>query len=400
MPAAKKLKAGIIGCGDRSIGGYFPVVSEAYDLVAACDVVKERAVQMARIFEADAAYSGIDEMLDKSKGLDIVIILTSMASHGEIALKSVQAGKHVMLQKPFCTDMETGLEVVRIAKQKNLKIIVEPNYWVNPMSMKAKEILGEGHIGKVHVALARTERGFIPLWGGRTFYEEAGGGMLFDMGVYQVSHLAFLLGPATKVSGTARLSIPERPPVYPDDHFTSFLKTYHAGDDPTGYWRTGVGSVPANNQVYDNTFTLIEWPGDLLGCVISNSVSMVLPPPGAALVLCGDKGTIAFGRQGATSRLSVGTTDTSSPYHVAGTGTSERERVGWFDVPDPAAGSRPGPASSGQGYLRSMYELRDAIANDTQPHASMDWGLHVAEIMIKSNISAETGRARRLVTKF
>ena len=397
MSTVQRFKAAIVGCGDRSLGGYFPFVNQVYDLVATCDEIEERAKQTARIFEADAYYADIDTMLAKSD-VDVVIILTNMASHGELALKSVQAGKHVMLQKPFCTDMETGLEVIRIAREKNLKILVEPNYWVNPIYQKAKEILNEGHIGMVHYALGRTERGWIPLWGGKTFYEEAGGGMLFDMGVYIISALVYMLGPALAVSGSARISLPDRPPKYSDDHFTNFLKTYHHSDDPSGYRKPGPTEserVPAENKVFDNTFTLIEWPNDCLGCVIANSVSIVLPPEGARIVLCGDKGTMAFGMQGAGAPLSVATLDASSPYYVPGTGTSERERAGWYHFTEMG-----GQRGAGGGYLRSMQELHEAIVNDSQPNASMDYGMHVAEIMIKSFASARSGRRRRLITKF
>ena len=47
-----------------------------------------------------------------------------------------------------------------------------------------------------------------------------------------------------------------------------------------------------------------------------------------------------------------------------------------------------------------MQELHEAIVNDSQPNASMDYGMHVAEIMIKSFASARSGRRRRLITKF
>jgi hypothetical protein len=154
-----------------------------------------------------------------------------------------------------------------------------------------------------------------------------------------------------------------------------------------------VGTVPANNRVNDNTMTLLEWPNNCLGYMMANSVSTVLPPAGATLVLCGDKGTIAFGMQGAGSRISVATRDKASPYHVEGTGTGERARVAWYDVPKEAIGE-------GNRAVNSIQELYDAIENDTQPSASMDYGMHVAEIMIKSFASARTGRARRLVTGF
>ncbi|MEA3344814.1 MAG: Gfo/Idh/MocA family oxidoreductase [Chloroflexota bacterium] len=157
---------------------------------------------------------------------------------------------------------------------------------MDPVYMKAKEIIEEGHIGAVHYILGRTERNFVPLWGGPTFYEREGGGMLFDMGVYLISALTYLLGPAKKVAGMAEVSVPERPPKFSDDVFTDFLKGYQRGDNPTAYMRQREGTVPAVMEAPDNTFTLIEWPDDCLGCVIANSVSFVLPPPPAPGCSC------------------------------------------------------------------------------------------------------------------
>lgn len=390
MAESRRVKAGVVGCGSISLHGYFPFVREIFDLVAACDLIKDRAEQMARLWGAKEVYANIDDMLARSD-VEAVFVLTSMSSHAALTLKAAQAGKHFLVQKPFATDLEEGLAVVQAAREAGVKVLVEPNYWHDPIYMKAKEIIEEGHIGPVHYILGRTERDFVPLWGGPTFYEREGGGMLFDMGVYLISALTYLLGPARRVAGMATVSKPERPARFTDDVFTDFLKGYQIGDSPTAYMSEGVGTVPSVMEAPDNSFTLIEWPNDCLGCVVANSVSFVMPPSGPRLFLCGEEGTIAFGIPDSGSRLSVATLDKDSPYHV-----SDRRRgggAGWYHFPGNAFPAWRYTAGSTQ-------HLHDCIVNDTDPLPSMDWGMHVSEIMIKSFLSAQERRALDLETTF
>jgi predicted dehydrogenase len=342
------------------------------------------------LWGAREAYGSMDDMLAQAD-VEAVFVLTSMASHATLALKAAQAGKHFLVQKPFATDMQEGLAVVETARNAGVKVLVEPNYWHDPVYRKAKEIIEEGHIGAVRYILGRTERDFVPLWGGPTFYEREGGGMLFDMGVYIVSALTYLLGPAIRVAGMAAVSSPESPPIFTDDVFTEFLQSYEAGDNPTTYMSEGIGTVPATMEAPDNTFALIEWPNDCLACVIASSVSFVMPPAGPRLFLCGEKRTIAFGIPNSGSRLSVATVDKDSPYHV-----SDRRRggqVGWYHSPGyffPAWRYTAG----------STQHLHDCIVQDAAPVPSMDWGMHVSEIMIKSFQSAGEQRALDLATAF
>ncbi|NLX35680.1 MAG: Gfo/Idh/MocA family oxidoreductase, partial [Chloroflexi bacterium] len=188
-----KLKAAIVGCGSVSTG-YFPFVSETFDLVATADLIVDRAKEMARIWGAQRAYDSMDALL-AHEDLDAVFILTAMSSHNQLVLKAIEAGVSFLVQKPFTTDLQAGIQAVKLARAKGLKGLVEPNSFQSPVMLKAKEIIAEGHIGRPLYVRGYVERGFIPQWGGLNFYEREGGGILFDMGVYPISELITLLGP-------------------------------------------------------------------------------------------------------------------------------------------------------------------------------------------------------------
>ena len=392
MTESRRVKAGIVGCGDKAFHGYFPHVSRIFDLVATCDIIEDRAKEAARIWGAKEYYNNMDDMLAHAD-VEAVFIVTSLSTHTPLAMKAVEAGKHFLTQKPFAVNLDEGLALVEATRKAGVKAIAEDCCEMRPVHVKAKQIIEEGHIGAVHYALARTERGWIPLWGGDNFYEREGGGMLFDMGVHLICPLVYLLGPAKKVTGSAMVSVPNRPPQFSDDVFTEFLKRYQRGDDPNAYKREGKGTVPAVTEAYDNTFTIIEWPNNCQASVVANSVSFVLPPPGSRMSICGEKGTIAFGIAGTGARLSVATLDKTSEYHIPAEARGGEGAAGWYHFPSDAFGPRRGDEAVTQYF-------HDCIVNDTEPLSSVEYGCHVAEIMIKSFQSSEQGRALDLVTTF
>ena len=86
MCASRRVKAAIMGCGDISMHGYFPYVSGIFDLVATCDLIEDRAKEMARIWGAKEYYTDVDTMLAKAD-VEAVFVLTPMGAHARVALK-------------------------------------------------------------------------------------------------------------------------------------------------------------------------------------------------------------------------------------------------------------------------------------------------------------------------
>jgi predicted dehydrogenase len=389
---SRRIRAGVVGCGDKGVHGYLPHVSKIFDLVATCDVIEDRAREAARIFGAREFYADMDDMLARAD-VEAVFIVTSLSTHAPLGMKAVQAGKHYLIQKPFAIGMEDGLALVKATRAAGVKAIAEDCCEQRADLVKAKQILEEGHIGDVHYALGRTERGWIPLWGGENFYEREGGGMLFDMGVHLICPLVYLLGPAEQVIGSAMVSAPHRPPKLADDVFTDYLRSRGRGGDDPPFRRWGPGTLPAVTEAYDNTFTILRWPNNCQASVVANSVSFVLPPLGAWLSLCGDKGTMAFRMEGSGSRLAVATVDKNSEYHVPSEGRPGEGAAGWCHISSDVLGPRRTDEAVTQYF-------HDCIMNDVEPLSSVEYGCHVAEIMIKSFESSEKGQALDLETTF
>lgn len=101
---SKVYRIGIIGCGGIANGKHLPSLSKLdnVELVAFCDIVQERADEAKQKYGTTEAevYTDYQELL-KDESLDIVHVLTPNISHAEISIAALEAGKHVMCEKPM-----------------------------------------------------------------------------------------------------------------------------------------------------------------------------------------------------------------------------------------------------------------------------------------------------------
>ncbi len=146
------LKIGIVGC--RGIGMTHANAykqDELADLVAVCDVVKERADAMAEKLGVRVYYS-LSEML-RGEELDIVDVTTGGFENGswhfEPAMEAIEAGKHVLVEKPLSNDVGEARQMVARAAEKNVYLGCNLNHYFTPPAEKAKEYMDNGQIGEL-----------------------------------------------------------------------------------------------------------------------------------------------------------------------------------------------------------------------------------------------------------
>ena len=145
------LKVGIVGM--RGIGlGHCSAHSQdsLSDFTAVCDVVKERADAAAEKFGVKAYYS-LSDML-KHEDLDIVDVTTGGFENGswhyEPAMEAMEAGKHVLVEKPLSNDVEEARKMVAKAAEKKLYLGCNLNHYFTPPAEKAMQYIEEGRIGE------------------------------------------------------------------------------------------------------------------------------------------------------------------------------------------------------------------------------------------------------------
>ncbi|MGY4691034.1 Gfo/Idh/MocA family protein [Salibacterium sp. K-3] len=119
------------------------------ELVAACDIIEERAEAMAELHGCKA-YPDIKVMLEDEE-IDMISIATAGEENGgdhfEPAIMAIEAGKDVLVEKPISNNIEEAREMVRLAKEKNVRLVSNLNHRFVPAAYKGKELIEEGSLG-------------------------------------------------------------------------------------------------------------------------------------------------------------------------------------------------------------------------------------------------------------
>ena len=208
--AMHQTAVGIVGCGNIS-GIYLKnLTSFAQTRVAAvADLDVDRAKAKAAEFGVPKAY-GLDDLLADPE-IEIVLNITVPNAHHEVAMKVVEAGKHVYNEKPLTVERAEAQELLAAAAAKGVRVGCAPDTVLGAGTQTARELIDRGEIGQLVSAQGWMMGGGPEGWHPNPFFYYAkGGGPLYDMGPYYLSAFMTLLGPVTRVTGSARITFNER----------------------------------------------------------------------------------------------------------------------------------------------------------------------------------------------
>ena len=217
----KSFGIGIIGCGligqkrAKSLG-------EGGRLVACADIDKKRAKSLADTTNA-TAFDDWQEML-KLPEVELVFVATLHDSLAEITLAAIEAGKHILVEKPAARNTKELEPVIVAAKKKGVKVHVGFNHRYHRSLRKARELIDSGELGELMFIRARYGHG------GRLGYENewranpelSGGGELIDQGPHLIDLSRWFFGDFKEVQGSAQTCYWDMPV---DDNGFMLLKT-------------------------------------------------------------------------------------------------------------------------------------------------------------------------------
>lgn len=204
------VKVGVIGCGFIS-SIYFKAAQtfEILDIVACADLDVTRAKARAEEFNIPKAYS-VQELLADPE-IEIVINLTIPKAHAEVCLAALEAGKSVYVEKPLAVTREDGRKILDLSQEKGLLVGAAPDTFLGAGIQTCRKLIDDGWIGEpVAAAAFMMNHGHEHWHPDPEFYYQAGGGPMFDMGPYYITALVSLIGPVRRVTGSARITFPER----------------------------------------------------------------------------------------------------------------------------------------------------------------------------------------------
>ncbi len=345
-----RVKFGIIGCGN--IFPHYARYTKPYafvELAACADLDLDRARERAEEFGVPRACT-VEELLADPE-IQIVVNLTYPIAHAEVSLQALRAGKHVYSEKPIGIALDEARAVVETARERGLKVACAPDTMLGAGIQTCRRLIDEGRIGEPVAAVAfLTNHGMEHWHPDPEFFYKRGGGPMLDMGPYYVSALLNLLGPARRVSGSARITFPERlitSQAKHGEHIRVETPTHLTGT--VEFARGPIATLLVSNDIWGANLPRIE--------IYGSEGSLSVPDPNL------------FG----------------GPVRLLG-----RDGRRWEDVPH----THREPGGRGIGVA----ELASAIFEDREPRASAALALHALEIMLAFEQSSAQGRHIDLAT--
>ena len=184
----RNVKVGIIGCGGIANGKHMPALAaiEGCEMVAFCDIIVERAQAAAEKFGVEGAkvYEDYKELL-KDETIDIVHVCTPNRSHSFITVDALEAGKHVMCEKPMAINSAEAQKMLDAAARTGNKLTIGYQNRYRDDSLYLKDEAKAGVFGEIYYAKATAiRRRAVPNWGVFLNEYEQGGGPLIDIGTH------------------------------------------------------------------------------------------------------------------------------------------------------------------------------------------------------------------------
>ncbi|WP_078549638.1 Gfo/Idh/MocA family protein [Litchfieldia alkalitelluris] len=235
----KNLRMGIIGVGGIAQGRHIPAylqLSDQVSLEAVSDINEETAKTVAKTHKIKHVFTNYREMFEV---VDAVTICTPNKFHAEITVAALEAGVHVLCEKPMALNIEECNAMIDAAKKSGKVLSIAYHYRFMKDSQAAKRVILEQEIGKPMVARARAlRRRKVPGWGVFTNKELQGGGSLIDYGCHFLDLSLWLLGnpEPVEVMGTTYNKLSKMPnqvnmwgsfdheTFEVDDHVTAYIK--------------------------------------------------------------------------------------------------------------------------------------------------------------------------------
>ncbi|HEY0791198.1 MAG TPA: Gfo/Idh/MocA family oxidoreductase [Chthoniobacterales bacterium] len=203
------MRVGIIGTGN--ISSAYLRASERFPqiaMVACADLRLELARKRAAEFSLRA--EDVEALLQDAE-IDVVLNLTTPASHVPINLAALQAGKHVYSEKPFGTSLAQARPVIDLAANTGLRVGSAPDTFLGAAYQTARKLIDDGAIGQPLGGWAFFLSSGPESWHPNPdFFYQPGAGPVFDMGPYYVTALVSLFGPVRNVFSIARTAGIER----------------------------------------------------------------------------------------------------------------------------------------------------------------------------------------------
>jgi len=357
----RKIRFGVIGCGNVSNNYYMPHIAKNHELVAVCDVVAERAKRSAELWGARKWYKDPDKLL-RDPEVEAVVITTSHESHSELAVRAAEEGKHFILQKPMALSLEDARRVVDSVKRNSIKAVIEPSdALLSPLTKVIERELKE--LGQHCYSIWHTGHSG-PTWSEAFFDDKRGGGVIYDLAVYDVARLVTLFGLPSRVSATGSIVLKQRLILKPEEVTAAIRRdTYGRG---IYYFYDLKPSIRVEVSAFDNVVGVLEYEAGGLAVTLANYTTFTqlhMPP---IQIYCTEGSLAVLNPHEPLMKV-------ISKEGVKTLGKKEIGEVRLY-------------------YHCSIDHLAECIVEDTEPLPSVEWGYRVTRVLLALDEAAKSGK--------
>jgi len=151
----KQIKVGVVGCGywGPNLIRNFRSLPDCH-LKLMCDISEARLKHLRTLYPEVEGETNFDHVLNGA-GVDAVVIATAVRFHHKMAKAALLAGKHVFIEKPMASSAAECEELIAIAREKSLILMIGHTFLYSPAVRKIKEIVDKGDIGEIRYICAR-----------------------------------------------------------------------------------------------------------------------------------------------------------------------------------------------------------------------------------------------------
>jgi predicted dehydrogenase len=286
-----------------------------FHVVAACDVDRGRAEQMAGAVEAfqgsrPAVYTDLEALLARRGEIDAVDVVTVHRAHHTLANACMEAGLNVIVEKPLAITMRAGRSMLDTAARTGRLLAVAEQYRRAPNQRAIRWSIERGDIGPLRMLFWIDVGERVWYWNWREHRDQAGGGWSLDGGVHFADLFRYHIGPVRRVSAVSRAYYPTR----------------FRNREPL--------SDPVDVTVEDTTLAILEFENGVTGQWSSTNVAPGRPFQNRAIY--GAEGCLDF-REGLVTRSQSCPLAELRESYLASLDPAERERLFPYGVTDGVA---------------------------------------------------------------
>jgi UDP-N-acetylglucosamine 3-dehydrogenase len=208
-----RLRVAMVGAGASASAIHLPgyAANPDVEIVAITSLDHEASTRQAARYSIPRIYESVDELLH-DPNVEAISISTPPATHEPIATAAIQAGKHVLIEKPVATSLDALDRLRDMAHHASTIVDLVHNERFMDFNFKAKNVIAEGKLGEIQAIMQFIGTTGPESWSpGAGWFRDpkrSGGGVLMDLGVHKIDLAGWLLDRTLEPGGQAQFEGP------------------------------------------------------------------------------------------------------------------------------------------------------------------------------------------------